>query len=107
MPARAAFDATPWYFPPEEEVRALFSAAGFAIESLEVELRQPELPDVAGWVRLFGAKFLEVVEEGEQRDAVVDEVTEILEGVGRKRGGGLKVNYIRCRILARKGSDQE
>ena len=103
---QAACDATPWYFATEEEVRALFSAAGFVIESLELELRQPELPDVAAWVKLFGASFLEMVGE-EQRDAVVDEVIEIVEGVGRKRGGGLKANYIRWRILARKGSDHE
>ena len=99
-------EACPWWFPSEEEVRELWTEAGFVVESLQVELRQTELPqgDVGGWVKLFGSAFLELVQE-EERDGVVKEVTSVLESIGRVGGsnGVFRINYIRCRILAKRG----
>ncbi|CAZ83748.1 unnamed protein product [Tuber melanosporum] len=99
-------EACLWWLPTEEEVRKLWGEAGFVVESLRVELRQTELPqgDIGGWVRLFGNAFLELVHEGE-REGVVKEVMSVLESVGRVGGGSgvFRINYIRCRILARRG----
>ncbi|CUS10210.1 unnamed protein product [Tuber aestivum] len=99
-------EACPWWFPTGEEVRKLWSEAGFVVENLQVKLRQTELPqgDVGGWVRLFGNKFLELVNEGE-REEVIREVVSVLESVGRVGDGSgvFRINYIRCRILARRG----
>lgn len=98
-------EACPWWFPSEEEARELWSEAGFAVESLQVELRQTELPQggIGGWVRLFGNAFLELVHEGE-REGVVREVMSVLESIGRVGGGdgAFTINYVRCRILARR-----
>ncbi|KAG0633018.1 S-adenosyl-L-methionine-dependent methyltransferase [Tuber brumale] len=99
-------EACPWWFPTEEEVRKLWGEAGFVVESLRTELRQTELPqgNIGGWVGLFGNAFLELVHEGE-REGVVKEVGSVLESVGRVGGGSgvFRINYIRCRILARRG----
>ncbi len=74
---------------------------------------------IEGWVRLFGAAFLETLEEEEDREAVVREVKEVVEGVcrreeddgdgggdgvGNEKGdkGGWWLGYVRLRGVARK-----
>ncbi|RPB10192.1 S-adenosyl-L-methionine-dependent methyltransferase [Morchella conica CCBAS932] len=102
----AAVAASPWYFPTEEGVRALLVGAGFDVEVVETELRQTVLTEVEGggvegWVRLFGDSFLKAVGEGE-REGVVREVVQVLEGVGRREEGAMAVNYVRLRFVARR-----
>ncbi|KAI5804281.1 S-adenosyl-L-methionine-dependent methyltransferase [Geopyxis carbonaria] len=92
-----------WWFPEEAEMRELAKGAGFVWEHGEVEYRPTVLPEggVRGWVELFGARFLEAIEEGE-RAAVVREVCEQLEWVGRRADGRFVVGYVRLRFVARK-----
>ncbi|RPB00831.1 S-adenosyl-L-methionine-dependent methyltransferase [Choiromyces venosus 120613-1] len=84
VPVETVREACPWWFPSEEEVESLWTQAGFLVESVEVELRQTELPqgDVGGWVKLFGNAFLELLGE-ESREEVVQEVVSVLESIGR------------------------
>ncbi|KAI5847079.1 S-adenosyl-L-methionine-dependent methyltransferase [Morchella snyderi] len=99
----AAVAASPWYFATEEGVRGLLRGAGFDVELVETELRQTVLTEVEGggvegWVRLFGESFLGAVGEGE-REGVVREVVDVLEGVGRREGGEMVVNYVRLSFI--------
>ncbi|KAA8893015.1 S-adenosyl-L-methionine-dependent methyltransferase [Sphaerosporella brunnea] len=106
IPPQTARESSPWWFGSVGEYRSLLEEAGFEVEVLETELRQTELTvgeggGVGGWVRLFAAEMLKVLPQGE-REGAVREVEEVLEGVGRRGDGGLWVNYIRLRFVARK-----
>lgn len=107
MTAEAARESCPWWFGDEGEYRGLLEGAGFVVEVLETELRQTELTvgkggGVGGWVRLFAADMLECLKSDEERDSAVSEVESVLEGVGRRGAGGMWVNYIRLRFVARR-----
>jgi trans-aconitate methyltransferase len=99
--AEQAREANPWFFPDEAEIRGMLERAGLKVEMTEMELRQTVLTEeggLEGWVRLFGAKFLEAVKE-EEREAVVKEVCDVLEGVGRRADGKFVLGYIRLRFV--------
>ena len=107
VPARRVREASPWWFPTEEEMRALLEGVGFEWVKGEVELRQTILTEgeeggVRGWVELFGAPFKEALPKEELWAEVVDRVVEVLEAVGRRGDGGFEVNYVRLRFIARK-----
>jgi trans-aconitate methyltransferase len=104
-PQRAR-ESSPWWFGSEGDYRNLLQEAGFVVEVLETELRQTELTreeggGVGGWVRLFAADMLKCLEES-QREEAVREVEEALEATGRRGDGGMWVNYVRLRFVARK-----
>ncbi|KAF8243970.1 S-adenosyl-L-methionine-dependent methyltransferase [Wilcoxina mikolae CBS 423.85] len=104
--AKRARESAPWWFGSEREFRTLLEDAGFVVEVLETELRQTELTTgegggIKGWVRLFAAEMLECLPVDE-REGAVEEVENVLESVGRRQDGGMWVNYIRVRFVARK-----
>lgn len=98
----------PWWFPCEEGMRRLLVEAGFDVERLDVEWRPTRLSGegegggLEGWVRLMGARFLEVLDEKE-REGAVAEVCEVLEDVVRREDGAVWLGYVRLRGVARKG----
>ena len=101
-----AREASPWFFPSEELMRGMLEEAGFVVERMQVEWRPTELTmeeggGLEGWVRLMGARFLEVVEVGRRED-VVGEVCEVLETVVVREEGRRELGYVRLRGLARK-----
>ena len=110
VPAKRAREASPWWFPTEEDMRKLVESVGFVWVKGEVELRQTLLTEdgpnqeggVRGWVELFGAPFKEVLPEVGMWSDVVDRVVQVLEAVGRRDDGGFEVNYVRLRFVARK-----
>lgn len=54
-------------------------------------------------VRQFGASFFDLLGTDELRDAAVTEVSEVLEGVGRRQhDGAFVINYIRLRFVVQK-----
>jgi len=104
--AKRARESVPWWFGSERGFRALLEDAGFVVEVLETELRQTELTTsedggIKGWVKLFAAEMLECLPV-EEREGAVEEVESVLESVGRREDGGMWVNYIRVRFVARK-----
>ncbi|KAI6094001.1 S-adenosyl-L-methionine-dependent methyltransferase [Hypoxylon rubiginosum] len=113
IPVDVARNASPWWFPSIEAMRTLVETQGFRWVRGEVELRQTELTSgegggIEGWVRLFGANFLELLPTQDQRDAAVKEVVQVLEGVGRRQhDGAFTVNYIRLRFVAQKDPESQ
>lgn len=100
----AAFAANPWFFPDEAWVRSMLECAGFRVDKVEREWR-PTTADEAGvdgWVRLMGREILEVVPEGEAREAATREAVDVLARVCRKPDGGEMLSYVRLRCLATK-----
>jgi len=101
--------ADPWFFPSEAWMRAALERAGFEVARLEVEYRPtratPRGEDgsggLEGWVRLMGARFLDLVDEGEKRDDAVRHVCDALEGVmTREEDGSQWFGYVRLRAVA-------
>ncbi|KAF2088128.1 S-adenosyl-L-methionine-dependent methyltransferase [Saccharata proteae CBS 121410] len=105
----AAREADPWFFPSETWMRGALEDAGFVVEKVELEYRATRLTaadekgtgGLEGWVRLFGAQFLDAVEEG-KRDGVVRWVLDVLESSCKRDDGSWWVGYVRLRAVARK-----
>lgn len=104
-----AREASPWFFPSEETIRAMLDQAGFEVEKSELEYRPTKLTaeqegGLLGWVRLMGAQFLDALQSEKLREAAVTEVGEVLETVIRHDDGSMWLGYVRLRVLARKRS---
>lgn len=111
VPLQKAREASPWFFPSTTLMSNLLEQAGFEVEVCELEYRPTKLTaetadksgGLEGWVRLMCAQFLEVVEEGDRRNAVVKEICDILDGVlTREEDGSKWMGYVRLRAVARK-----
>lgn len=103
-----AREAIPWFFPSEELMRKMLQDVGFEVEKSELEYRPTRLTmekeaGIEGWTRLMGAQILDVVPKGEQREAAVREVCDVLKTIlTHEEDGGMWLGYVRLRILARK-----
>lgn len=101
----AAVKADPWLFPDEVYITKIMEeeVGGWKVERAEREYRPTVAVEggVAGWVRLFGAPFFEVVPK-EQREKCIQEAINVLEVVCRNPSGGFHLGYVRLRILAKK-----
>ncbi|MCJ1477581.1 hypothetical protein MMC13_006254 [Lambiella insularis] len=80
-----AREASPWFFPSETLMKNMLGKAGFTVEKSQREYRPTKLTTedeggIEGWVRLFGAQFLEKLTES-RRTSAVREVCDALETV--------------------------
>lgn len=105
-----AREASPWFFPTTNWMRATLQHAGFEVETCELEYRPTKLTaegedksgGLEGWARLFCAQYLEKVEEG-KREGVLGEICRILDSViAREEDGAKYLGYVRLRAVARK-----
>jgi trans-aconitate methyltransferase len=101
-----ANQASPWFFPSDTWMLKALQDAGFVVETLEMEYRPTTLTEdqeggLSGWVRLFGAEFLEKVGP-ELREKVVSWVKFVLQGVVRREDNSWRIGYVRLRCRARK-----
>lgn len=102
----------PWFFPSTEWMKATLQDAGLEPELVEIEHRptklNPEAEDgsggLAGWLRLMGAQFLELIDE-ELRGEAVHAMCELLApAVTKIEDGSQWLSYVRLRAVARKRS---
>ena len=92
----------PWYFPDEDEYRALLEARGFAVESIERFARPTPIPGpLQDWLDTFGESFFEALTP-EERVTAKDEVAEGLRGSLCDADGQWSVDYVRLRFHATK-----
>jgi SAM-dependent methyltransferase len=107
MPQQA-HKTSPWFFPSENWMRRALEAAGFEVLKLELEYRPTNLtPDdgkggggLEGWIRLFGAQFVEAARD---KEGFVKRVCEIVGPlVTREEDGSMWVGYTRLRGVGRK-----
>ena len=107
-PAEQARDASPWFFPTDDWMRDALERAGFEVEKLELEYRPTRLTadddmgngGLEGWVRIFGADFIDRVMEV---DDFICRVADILESIiTRPEDGSKCIGYVRLRGVARK-----
>lgn len=107
IPVGKAKDVNPWFFPSETWMKDALETVGFQVDKVETEYRPTKLTSadnggLAGWIRLMGAQFLEVLDE-ERQDEAVKQICEVLEPVvTRVEDGSQWLGYVRLRGVARK-----
>lgn len=80
---------------------------GFQVEKLEIEYRPTKLTTaanggLAGWIRLMGAQFLDVL-PADKREEAVRQICDVVEpAVTREEDGSQWLGYVRLRGIARK-----
>jgi trans-aconitate methyltransferase len=100
-----ARETYPWFFPSAPWMSSTLESLGFKVVKIESEYRPTKLTNdanggLAGWVRLMGAAFLDVVDT-EKREEVVREVCEVLQTVTtREEDGSQWLGYVRLRGVA-------
>jgi SAM-dependent methyltransferase len=92
---------SPWYFPTAAEYGARLTAAGFAVERIELYPRITPLPDMGGWIDTFAAPFFAALEPDE-RLAARNEAVEMLRPFLCDRAGAWTADYVRVRFAARR-----
>jgi trans-aconitate methyltransferase len=92
----------PWYYPTPEEYSRLLSAAGFAVEYIELIPRPTRLPgDIWSWLEIFAQPFVHAVPK-EDRQSFLEEVRSQLEPRLRDAAGDWLADYVRLRFKTRK-----
>ncbi|MDQ2930580.1 MAG: methyltransferase domain-containing protein [Gemmatimonadota bacterium] len=90
----------PWYFPSPAEYAERLETHGFAVLRMELIPRPTPLPTgMRGWLDTFAHPFLVGV-VGEQREAMLEEMTSLLAPSLRGRDGEWTADYVRLRFAA-------
>ena len=103
-----ARETCPWFFPSETLMREMLEKVGFKVEKMKLEYRPTKLTTekeggLEGWIRLMGAKFLDVLPTVEKKEAVVREVCDVLQTVlTHEEDGSMWLGYVRLKVVARK-----
>jgi trans-aconitate methyltransferase len=92
----------PWYFPTDEQYRALLSAQGFVVRTSTLFPRPTPLPgDVVGWLETFAQRFAAALPERE-RPAFFRSVMEACRPTLCDSDGRWNADYVRLRFSATK-----
>ena len=115
VPLIDAQKASPWFFPSETWMHQALSDVGFVVDKLETEYRPTKMKadvndptaGLAGWVRLMGACFLDVLSSDPQvREDAVQEVCALVKPVvTRVEDGSAWLGYVRLRGIAIRKSE--
>ena len=103
-----AREACPWFFPSETLMKEMLEKVGFNVEKTKLEYRPTRLTTehgggLEGWLRLMGAKFLDVLPTMDKKEAVVREVCDMLQTVlTHEEDGSMWLGYVRLKVMARK-----
>lgn len=91
----------PWYFPTPDEYAGLLTAAGFAVDAIDLIPRPTPLgANISGWLDTFGESFFNAVPPGE-RAAVKDDAMALLRPRLCDQDGNWTADYVRLRFAAR------
>jgi trans-aconitate methyltransferase len=92
----------PWYFPTDEEYRALLAARGFVVDKSTLFARPTLLPgDVVGWLETFAQPFAAALTEPE-RPAFFQSVMQACRPKLCDVDGRWIADYVRLRFSATK-----
>ena len=103
-----ARETCPWFFPSETLMKQMLEKVGFTVEKMKLEYRPTRLTTekeggLEGWLRLMGADFLDVLPTMDKREAVVQEVCDVLQTVlTHEEDGSMWLGYVRLKVVARK-----
>ena len=95
----------PWYFPTDEEYRALLASHGFVVRDSMLFPRPTPLPGhVIGWLETFAQPFAAALWKT-QRPAFFQSVMEACRPVLCDSDGHWNADYVRLRFFATKPAD--
>jgi trans-aconitate methyltransferase len=90
----------PWYFPSEDEYKALLVAQGFKIHTVFSFSRPTKIEgDLVSWLRIFAQSFMTPIAREEQ-ESFYKEVQEELRPCLYSDENGWVVDYVRLRFKA-------
>jgi trans-aconitate methyltransferase len=90
----------PWYFPSDDEYRAVLTAAGFRLEHLALFARPTLLPgDLADWLQVFAQSYTGALPAAE-RATFIAEVRDQLRPELCDGDGRWTADYVRLRFRA-------
>ena len=93
--------AGPWFFPTEDDYRAMLEAAGLSVLRIERFARPTPLPTgMRGWLETMRAPFFD--QFGTERETALSRVIDALEPSLRQRDGTWIADYVRLRLVAQK-----
>ncbi len=94
---------SPWYFPSPSEYSALLQTAGFSVVAIGLHDKPTRLPgDIADWLSLFASSMLDALPP-EEREPAIEEMRAMLRPKLCDQQGVWTTDYVRLRLLARKG----
>lgn len=100
----------PWFYPTPDEYIGLLRSASLVPLQVTLHPRATPFADLAGWIRLFGGKFLEGI-KSEDEPEFVNEVVASCRGSCTCHWDEEKqlwyLDYVRLRIVAAKVQDHE
>ena len=89
----------PWFFPSPEEYSALLTARGFEVDRIGLYPRPTPLKTGMGpWLKTFRTPFFE--QFGDEAEAVVEEVVDLLKHALCDAHGNWMADYVRLRVEA-------
>lgn len=91
--------ACPWYYPTPSAYRALLEAQGLRVARIGLFPRPTPLPTgMAEWLKLFRRPFFQ--QFGDQEQAALDDVVELLRPALCDEQGRWTADYVRLRVEA-------
>lgn len=91
--------AGPWFFPTPDEYRALLEGQGFAVKRIGLFGRPTPLKTgMSAWLMVFRKPFFD--QFGEDAEAAVADVEELLAPSLRDQSGNWTADYVRLRVEA-------
>jgi SAM-dependent methyltransferase len=92
--------ADPWYFPSDDEFRAVLDAQGFVVDTIGLIPRPTPLPtDMIGWLETFGGPLVVDVLPDE-RAALIAAMAGRLAATNEPAPGAWMADYVRLRFAA-------
>ncbi len=98
----------PWFYPTPDQYIGLLRSASLVPLRVSLHPRATPFADLAGWIRLFGGKFLEGI-KSEDEPELVNEVVASCRESGACHWDEEKklwyLDYVRLRIIAVKAQE--
>ncbi|KAI0274277.1 S-adenosyl-L-methionine-dependent methyltransferase [Russula aff. rugulosa BPL654] len=98
----------PWFYPTPDQYIGLLRSAGLVPLRVSLHPRATPFADLAGWIRLFGGKFLEGINSEDELELVNEVVASCRESGACHWDEEKKLwylDYVRLRIVAMKAQD--
>lgn len=94
-------EVSPWFFPTPDEYADRLMAGGFQVDNIELVPRPTPLPTgIEGWLETFRGPFFRLLPD-EKRDAIRQEVIDLLKPSLCDSRGNWTADYVRLRFAAR------
>ena len=89
----------PWYFPRDDEYKALLEKAGFKVEYIELIKRDTPIDDIGKWIEIFANGIIKSL-TSQQKKECIDLIKERVKDKYVHKQGNVILDYVRIRLKA-------